>query len=117
MSRCSGNGGGCNGQVCALYVDATTPHDTAYNTYWADSGSTLVVRRNGANGYSRDEVAGGYEATALQADTSFVSGTDLRLQPGSPLVDAMPCSDASANDLFDTPRPQSGGCDIGAHEQ
>ncbi|MCO4772476.1 MAG: lamin tail domain-containing protein [Deltaproteobacteria bacterium] len=82
-------------------------------------GCTVVAATNNIWGnttnYAGDSAAA---PTDLSVDPLFVNLTsdDLRLLPGSPLIDAGTASGAPSNDWDGLPRPYGAGWDIGADE-
>ncbi len=116
MENCSTSGSGCNGEACSVFAGQWSRHDFSYNTYWAADGDDQVVRRSWGFDVARDDVGESWEPSAVQASPGFVSGSDLRLQDGSELVDAQPCEYAPPHDRLGRPRPAGSRCDIGAYE-
>ncbi len=115
MNQCSTLGPTCGGGGrCDVYLrDDSGPHGN--NTFWSSSGGDAVVRVYAAAEYSRDQAAS-FEASAVQADPQFTSDTDLRLQPGSPLIDTGTSVDCPAVDHDGRARPFGAACDVGAFE-
>ncbi len=117
MDRCSQAANGwCNGFRCDLMTQAPLAHLLSHNTYWAANSSDTVVNNVSGALYTRSTVTT-LEPTAVQADPTFVSPTDLHLQPTSPLIDrGMDLGVLFSNDIDGNPRPQGSAWDIGADE-
>lgn len=122
MSGCSALGTVfCNGQVCDLYNDKpanwTVTHSN--NTYWAAT-DVQVVRQSGGSGYTRSQVVGSWEASAVQDTPGFTSASDLHIVASGNcagvncLINGGTSTDAPSDD-FDG-QARSGNPDIGADE-
>jgi hypothetical protein len=103
-----------NTALCANFQTSSTTHD--HNTYWATSSGDSVVKDTGGVNITRANVVGSWEASAVQADPLFTSGSNLDLQAGSPLIDVGSNTACPSTDVHGTARPQNAICDIGAYE-
>jgi hypothetical protein len=86
--------------------------------YMADESGTIPAD-NYRNCWYGDGAAPVWDTTAINDDPDFLNASafDLRLQEGSPCVDAgRNVSTVVARDLLGAPRPQGLGFDIGAYE-
>ena len=75
------------GSHAVLDADSATAHVHSNNTYRTPNASDIAVNLNGAT-TTRANVVNGYEPSAVQADPTYVSSTNLDLQSGSSLIDA-----------------------------
>ena len=105
--------GACNGPSCNLYINALEDrHVTSNNAYW--QGDYAVRVRKGRNITHRDIKT--FEPSAVVADPSFVSASDLHLTKTSPMGDQGVAISGLIRDLDGEPRPADGNVDIGADE-
>lgn len=82
------------------------------DTLYFDENMTAITSLATVNALSNPSAAAN-----LSADPRFVSATNVRLQMGSPCVNAGTSAGAPTVDFFSVARPSSGGYEIGASEQ
>lgn len=95
-----------------VYQSLEDRHVTSNNAYW--QGDYAVRVRKGRNITHRDIKT--FEPSAVVADPSFVSASDLHLTKTSPMVDQGVAISGLIRDLDGEPRPADGNVDIGADE-
>ncbi len=105
--------GSCNGPSCNLNINSLSDnHVTSNNAYW--QGEYAVRVRDGRN-ITHDDIKT-FEPSAVVADPSFVSDTNLHLKKNSPMIDRGVFADGLNRDVDGEDRPESGKVDIGADE-
>ncbi|MCB9336498.1 MAG: right-handed parallel beta-helix repeat-containing protein [Lewinellaceae bacterium] len=115
------NGMGIRGSGGTFYLTTTLTNtivaDNETNFYYSpySNGSTV----SGGNNLDDDGTSGftnGVNGDITLVDPLFVSSTDLRLQPGSPAIDAGKAAGAPTTDRDGKPRPIGPAFDMGAYE-
>lgn len=86
------------------------------NTYWSASSGDNVFSNEGGTTWTRAQIVANFEASAVQADPTFVSDTNLDLQSGSGLRDTGTNTNCPSLDIHGTSRPVNVICDIGGFE-
>ena len=109
------NGGG-------MYNDSSSSPTLTNCILWGDTGGE-IYNDSSTPTVTYSCIEGGYTGTGNSSDAPlFVDGTDdgdgwnLRLQAGSPCIDAGTATGAPASDIVDIARPQGVGIDMGAYE-
>ena len=107
------DGNVCNGNGACDMMTSAVNHLHSNNAYWAGAPGTPVIYVNGAGSYTRD-TATWYESSAVQSDPMFASSSNLKLLPGSGLINAgssLGCGVAGGGTGTNSTR-----CDVGASD-
>lgn len=104
-----------------LYIGEFTSDNITNSIFWNNSPSDVVGDASGVS-YSCFKEARG-DNHNINSDPLFInvsgdaSTWDLRLQEGSPCIDAGTTGEAPEKDINDVLRPQGMGCDMGVYER